>query len=396
MMKKQIIVLSQNAVFDLGSNAGKEVVFRTLLGLSNQFQIHLIAPGSDPHVEDCIFYPLKDVWFNRFKSIPFLGYLFNFIHVHFLRRSIVKIIKKARISPDIAYLAGPWMSEIGHSLFTNKIPIVCRYFGVNWNPEKYHTIRQKLKFIQKKRGYKQFGNLVIMTNDGTRGDEYMLKLGCPPSKLRFWKNGVNFPEITLDKTESKEVLVNQWNIDNKHSILLTVSRLASWKKVDRSIRALHVVLQTNPNVTLIVVGDGEERAKLMLLAMDLGVERNVVFTGAIKHADLGIYYSGTNVFLSFYDYSNAGNPLFEAMMHSCCIISINSPAMKDFISNNSAVLLPNFDMSILANELIDLLGNQSKQIQLGEAANIEINSRFKNWDDRIQLEILEIMKLIQG
>ena len=172
--------------------------------------------------------------------------------------------------------------------------------------------------------------------------------------------------------------------------------MTSWKKVDRSIKALQIILQTNQNVTLIVVGDGEERDKLMLLAKDLGIEKNVVFTGAIKHADLGIYYSGANVFLSFYDYSNAGNPLFEAMMHSCCIISINSPAMKDFISSNSAVLLPNFDMSILANELINLLGNQSKQIQLGEAANIEINSRFKNWDDRIQLEISEIMKLIQG
>lgn len=395
-MKKQLIVLSQNAVFDLGSDAGKEVIFRTLVGLSEHFQIHLIAPGADPHVTDCIFYPLNDVWFNRFKSIPFVGYLFNFIHVRFLHLSIIRIIKNADISPDIAYLAGPWMSEIGHSLFTNKIPIVCRYFGVNWNPEKYHTIRQKLKFIQKKRGYQKFGNLVIMTNDGTRGDEYMLKLGCPPNKLRFWKNGVNFPEISLDKKESKEVLDNQWNIDNKHSILLTVSRLASWKKVDRSIRAIHVVLQTNPNVTLIVVGDGEERAKLMLLAKDLGVERNVVFTGAIKHADLGIYYSGANVFLSFYDYSNAGNPLFEAMMHSCCIVSINSPAMKDFISNKSAVLLPKFDLTILANELIYLLGNQLKQIQLGCAAKTEGDSNFKNWDDRIQSEIMEVMKLIQG
>jgi glycosyltransferase involved in cell wall biosynthesis len=395
-MKKQIIVLSQNAVFDLGSNAGKEVIFRTLLGLSNHFQIHLIAPGSDPNVADCIFYPLNDAWFNRFKSIPFIGYLFNFIYVHFLRRSIVKIIKKASISPDIAYLAGPWMSEIGHVLFYNKIPIVCRYFGVNWNPEKHHTIRQKLKFILKKRGYKQFGDLVIMTNDGTRGDEFMLNLGCPPNKLRFWKNGVHFPDIPLDKKESKEVIVNQWNIDNKHSILLTVSRLASWKKVDRSIRALHVVLQTNSDVTLLIVGDGEERANLMLLAKDLGIERNVVFTGAIKHADLGVYYAGANIFLSFYDYSNAGNPLFEAMMNSCCIVSINSPAMKDFISNNSAVLLPKFDLSILGNELVNLLDNQSKQIQLGEAANAEVNSKFKNWDDRIQLEIMEIMKLIQG
>jgi glycosyltransferase involved in cell wall biosynthesis len=395
-MKKQIIVLSQNAVFDLGSNAGKEVIFRTLVGLSKHYQIHLIAPGSDPQVNDCIFYPLNDVWFNRFKSIPFVGYLYNFIHVYFLHLSISKIIKNASISPDIAYLAGPWMSEIGHSLFNNKIPIVCRYFGVNWNPEKYHTIRQKLKFIQKKRGYKQFGNLVIMTNDGTRGDEYMLKLGCPSNKLRFWKNGVNFQNKNLDKKASKQQILKRWNIPEDHSILLTVSRLTSWKKVDRSIKALQIILQTNQNVTLIVVGDGEERDKLMLLAKDLGIEKNVVFTGAIKHADLGIFYSGANVFLSFYDYSNAGNPLFEAMMHSCCIISINSPAMKDFISSNSAVLLPNFDMSILANELINLLGNQSKQIQLGEAANIEINSRFKNWDDRIQLEILEIMKLIQG
>ena len=393
MMKKQLVVLSQNAVFDLGSNAGKEVIYKTIVGLSKYYRIHLIAPGSNPQINDCSFYTLDDTWFNRFKSLPIVGYLFNLIYVYYLHASISKLVKKNEISPDIAYLAGPWMSFIGHSLFKNKIPIVCRYFGVNWQPTKHHTIRQKLKFYIKNKGYSQFGDLVIMTNDGTRGDEFMNRLGCPTEKLHFLKNGVNFPDKNIDKQVAKQQLLKRWRIPETHSILLTVSRLAAWKKVERSLYSLSLVIKSNPNVTLVIVGDGEEKNKLTLLAKELRIDRNVVFTGAVKRDELNVYYAGADIFLSLYDYSNAGNPLFEAMMNSSCIVTINSPSMLDFISNNSAVMLPIYDADLLGNTLLDLLNNREQRIQMGLNARIEINTKFQKWEDRIHLEILEIRKL---
>jgi glycosyltransferase involved in cell wall biosynthesis len=392
-MKKQLIVLSQNAVFDLGSNAGKEVIYKTLVGLSKHYQIHLVAPGLDPQIEDCFFYPLKDAWFNRFKSLPFVGYLFNVIYVRYLHRSISKLVDKNKITPDLAYLAGPWMSQIGHALFKNKIPIVCRYFGVNWQPLKHQTLRQKLKFVFKNKGYRQFGDLVIMTNDGTRGDEFMTRLGCPSEKLRFFKNGVDFPTKNTEKQLAKQQLIKRWNIPQDHSILLSISRLAAWKKVERSLYSLSLVLKSNPNVSLIIVGDGEEKGKLNQLAMELGIDRNVVFTGAVKRDELNEYYAGSDIFLSLYNYSNAGNPLFEAMMNSCCIVTINSPSMLDFISNDSAVLLPHYEADRLANTLLDLLKNRERRIQLGLNARNEIHTNFQKWDERIHLEIEEIRKL---
>ena len=129
------------------------------------------------------------------------------------------------------------------------------------------------------------------------------------------------------------------------------------------------------------------------MAKELRIERNVIFTGAVKRDELNVYYAGADIFLSLYDYSNAGNPLFEAMMNSSCIATINSPSMLDFISNNSAVILPIYDADLLGNTLLDLLKNRDQRIQMGLNARIEINTKFQKWEDRIHLEILEIRKL---
>ena len=55
--------------------------------------------------------------------------------------------------------------------------------------------------------------------------------------------------------------------------MLTASRLATWKRVDRAIRALPKVRVVGAERDALVVGDGEERARLEALARELGVER---------------------------------------------------------------------------------------------------------------------------
>jgi hypothetical protein len=67
--------------------------------------------------------------------------------------------------------------------------------------------------------------------------------------------------------------------------------------------------------------------------------------------------------------------------------------MLDFISNDSAVLLPHYEADRLANTLLDLLKNRERRIQLGLNARNEIHTNFQKWDERIHLEIEEIRKL---
>jgi glycosyltransferase involved in cell wall biosynthesis len=393
---KTILVLSQNSVFDLGKGAGKEVIFKTLVGLSKQFKVILIAPGSNPNISNCTFFQLPTKTFDKIKSVKFWGYLFNYLHVITLNHRIKSIITKSKINPDVVYLAGPFMSYIGHSIYEGKMPIVVRYFGVNWRPDKHHTIRQRLKFYLKNKGYKKFGDFVIMTNDGTRGDEFLMQLGCSKEKLWFVPNGIDFMDTNQSKQASREELIYKYRINPENKILLTVSRLAAWKRVDKSILALKELVKIEPKVSLIIVGDGEDYQLLKSLVETNNLDEHVIFTGSIEHAELTKFYHACDVFLSFYDYSNAGNPLFEAMMHQCCIITADSPAMKFFVSRKAALMLKNTEPKVISESLSMLLKNTRERLEYGVNASQEIRQKMLPWEERIDREVEKVLAIAEG
>jgi glycosyltransferase involved in cell wall biosynthesis len=393
---RTILVLSQNSVFDLGKGAGKEVIYKTLIGLSQKFNVVLIAPGDDPNINNCKFIQLPSKTFNTINTIKFWGYLFNFLHVLRLNYRIKIIIKRHKINPDVVYLAGPFMSYIGHFMYEGKKPIIVRYFGVNWRPEKHHTLRQRLKFYLKNKGYKKFGDYVIMTNDGTRGDEFLLQLGCPKEKLWFIPNGLDFINEKGDKQENRDTILRKYRIDTHNLILLSVSRLAAWKRVDKAILALKELVKTEPKVSLIIVGDGEERLRLENLAKFNDLDDHIIFAGAVEHAELTKFYHACDVFLSFYDYSNAGNPLFEAMMHQCCIVTVDSPAMKYFVSNKAAIMLQNTEPKVISEALLSVVKNQSERMEYGTNAAREIRENMWSWEVRIKNEVDKIVEIAAG
>jgi glycosyltransferase involved in cell wall biosynthesis len=365
MQKPNLLVLSQNAIFDMGQKSGKEVVYRTLQGLSEYFQVDIIAPGEPINIGDGRFYSLSSTWFNRLKSIKYIGHLFNYFYVFYLLFVVRKVVKNNGLQPDVVYLAGPWMSYIGHRLFKNSCPIVNRYYGVNWKPEQHHSMKQRLRFWMKHLGYKQFGNLVIMTNDGTRGDEFLLQLNCPKQSLRFWRNGVRFPSGMVSNADAKLKLHEKWGIPVDAKIILSVSRLAAWKRINLTINALPKTLEIEPNTYFLVVGDGEERASLERLSRELNVQEQVIFAGSIPGEKLSEIYASADVFVSMYAYSNAGNPLFEAMMHACPIVTLHSEVMHSFLPEDAGVLLNDHSPETIALALVDLLQHPAKRIALG-------------------------------
>lgn len=391
---KTILIMSQNAVFDLGNGAGKEVIFKTLNELAKQFHVELIAPGNDPQIKNCRFHNLPDNLFNKLKNIPIIGFLYNFLYLIQLKWVIKETITNKSLNPDLVYLAGPWMSNIGHSIYENKIPIVVRYYGVNWVPERHHSMRQKIKFYLKNKGYKKFGDLVIMTNDGTRGDEFLDHMNCPQNKRLFLPNGIDFKQSSIKKVEAKKKLANTYKILETNKILLTVSRLTSWKRVDRAILGLKEALKYDNQISLVIVGDGEEKSRLERLVDLEGLRTNVHFAGSIKHEFLSEYYIGCDAFLSLYDYSNAGNPLFEAMLNRCCIITLDSPAMKHFISTKGAIMLKESSATNIGLGIIEALKNENYRLELGINAEQEVKENLLSWEERIAFEVGKIKDLL--
>jgi len=80
-------------------------------------------------------------------------------------------------------------------------------------------------------------------------------------------------------------------------IVLTVARLVKRKGIDYLLMAMKNVLQEDPNVRLIVVGDGPERYNLLTLASQLNIMKNVIFEKHVPENLLPHYYTACDVFV---------------------------------------------------------------------------------------------------
>jgi len=80
------------------------------------------------------------------------------------------------------------------------------------------------------------------------------------------------------------------------AVVLTVGRLDLRKGHDMVIRALAALRREQPNVRYVIVGDGQERTRLMSLARDLGVQDAVLFVGYQPAGLLPDYYRLCDVF----------------------------------------------------------------------------------------------------
>ena len=101
----------------------------------------------------------------------------------------------------------------------------------------------------------------------------------------------------------------------QHPIVLTVSRLAPEKRVDRVIRAMGRV----PDAHLYIVGDGPLRKTLEHLADEQGLSARVHFLGW-KH-DVAAYYQHADCFVQLSAFEGYGLSLMEAVIAGAPAIS---------------------------------------------------------------------------
>ena len=397
-----ILFISALDFWSLGENKGGPALWQTLTGYAKKgWEVYFItsnrAQGSPSKLPNNIHVLRFDaLWLKRLIQVKKLGFFAKILW--WLYFQIIAFIKarnlrsKAEIHLVYGYeIYGVPVAKVLSKLWG--IPMVARFqgtsFGIAWQKRKFRYLRAWEHVI----GLKIPADLIIMTNDGTQGDKVLQQLGVDMRKVRFWMNGVcwQFFEIMIEKDKAKRIL----NIDLNKKVLLTISRLVSWKRVDRSIRALPNVLKEFPNTVLITVGDGPERKRLEQLAENLGVRDHVRFEGAVPHREVPKYLAAADIFLSFYDWSNVGNPLLEAMMAGKCIVTLNNGDTRQFIRNGENGILLEYEELPKASDVIKiLLADDELRKRLGRNARKFAEENFWSWEERIEAEIREVSALL--
>jgi len=398
---RYILVISALEYWSMGDGKGGPALYKTLIGYAEHgWEVFFITgnrvQGPSSYLLDTIHVIRFDApWLKHLSQIRKLGFFVKIVWwLWFQWMSFIKAQQlHAKHEFDVVYgyeISGVPVAKVLSKLW--HIPMVSRFQGtILVQAMKRHF--GKLRNWEHVLGLSIPADLVIMTNDGTQGDRVLKRLGVNMDKVKFWMNGIDL--TAFDKMPEKQEAKKNLNVNSKY-ILLTVSRLVAWKRVERSISALPDIIKDLPDTNLIIVGDGPEIDNLKLLVCKLKVERYVHFEGAVPHEEISKYFAAADIFLSFYDLSNVGNPLLEAMISGKCSVTLNNGDTRKFIHNrHNGILIEYEDIVKIPHVVKDLLADDKRRKKLGSNAMKFAKEHFWTWEERMDAENKVVENLIK-
>lgn len=165
----------------------------------------------------------------------------------------------------------------------------------------------------------------------------------------------------------------------KHSgytIVSTVGRFTIQKGLPNLMRAAALAISKNPKLIFIFAGDGEERNELIKMAAELGIAKNVIFTGFIRGKRLRDIYSLADIFVMSSVSEPFGLTALEAAHHSDVLILTNQSGVSEIIW--SALKYDFWDKQKLADEILAVAENPALKETLQE--NVKNEYRKISWN----------------
>lgn len=238
-------------------------------------------------------------------------------------------------------------------------------------------------------------DMFIVSNDGTSGDKIAELLRIRKSKFRMWLNGVN-KEWLPNKVNSL-ALKSRLGLSKGHFVLMCLSRLDGWKRQDRVINAMPLILKEVPNARLVIVGDGPKRQELEEMVRELSLESHVQFMGMIEHNKVCDMLGIADVFLQTNDSSCLGNTLLEAMVCGRAIVTWDVGTTRDVIADDeNGCLMPDAEPRTIARTVIALAKDSKRRKRLAKGTRRFAEEHLQSWDERLNMEIDLIERIRAG
>lgn len=251
----------------------------------------------------------------------------------------VNMIKKMNldvIHSNVEFTVGIFARVVSEQL---SIPLVHTYH-TNWEDYTHYITKNKkiLDDICKK----LLKYLVVFFEDKT-----VTELIVPSNKIynlfkdkyKFTKNihiiqtGIETSKFYKEKFNLKDInsLKKKLGIKKRDFVVMTVSRLAKEKSVDRIINNHKELVKKYSNMKLLIVGDGPDIDKLKDEAKSLGVSDSVIFTGKVPLSDIPIYYQLGNVFVTASKSETQGLTVVEAISSSLPIVAVKDDSFVNSV-----------------------------------------------------------------
>ena len=292
-------------------------------------QVLVIAPSKSVRSE---FYAHQGVSLFWVRSIPLYYNNFTFTPPFFIR----EIVKKTMIdfAPDVVHLQGHFfisktVLEVAEEL---GIPVVGTNHFMPENLVHYLHLPAKLEKYVMEKAWNQFREVFERLHTVTSPTQTAADL---VHKLNFSKkvlpvsNGID--RERFHPRNDGTYLRKKYSIPERPAMLY-VGRLDKEKNIDLVLRSFAKAAK-NLDIHFIIAGSGVVKNTLEKLAVELGVQDKVTFTGFVPDEDLPNLYRIVDVFVNAGIAELQSIVTMEAMASGLPVIAVNAVALPELVKH---------------------------------------------------------------
>jgi glycosyltransferase involved in cell wall biosynthesis len=199
-------------------------------------------------------------------------------------------------------------------------------------------------------------------------------------KLHVFRNGVDLQRFSRQADTGLRQRVGLQ--PGEGPLLVSVGHLIERKGHHLVIEALALLLPTQPQARLVIIGEGVERDRLAQLVRERGVEAQVTFTGALPQTDLPHWYSAADMLVLASSREGWANVLLEAMACGTPVVATNIWGTPEVVANPTAgVLVDERSGAALAAGVLQLLQHRPTP------AEVRTYAEGYSWDETSQAQL---------
>lgn len=249
------------------------------------------------------------------------------------------------------------------------IPIVQTVHGWSFN-ESQNLIKRKIRTVGEHFLTKESAlNISVSASNQQTGKKTFTDF-----QSVVINNGIDLRRFNPDSsfTDIKEEL----NIPRENVLLLFLARFAKEKQPLKPIIAFSRAVEKNPNLHLLMVGDGELKSRAVALATELGIQEKITFQPF--RADVPDLLSAADIYLLTSLWEGMPIGLLEAMAMRKAVIVSKVDGTIDIIKNEVNGLLVGLDNidRDLAEAMLKLASDQVLREEMGDRAKATVTDKY--------------------
>lgn len=202
---------------------------------------------------------------------------------------------------------------------------------------------------------------------------FIRKIRLPAGRVTTVINGIDTARFAPGAGRGS--LRASLGIDPHAPLIGCIARLDPVKNHALLIQAMAVLVRTNPDIRLVLVGDGPLREPIQDQVQSLGLEEHVILAGTI--ADTAAVYREFDIFALPSFFEGTSISILEAMASGTPVVATEVGGTPWLLQDGACGrLVPSGDAAAFADAIAQLLDDEGERVRIAAAARARVTAEF--------------------